>query len=536
MPLVMSQLSRRFTPITLFFLSINGIIGSGWLFAPMYAAKMAGPAAILSWVIGGFAVMMIAFTFAEISTMMPVAGGTAHIPQLSHGKLASFILSWVAWVTAIVMAPIEVMAVLQYATLFFPALMTDVGTASQLSLLGYLWAGILFLSLSIINVISYQGLVRFNFILMVFKLGVIFITVFAIMHAAYHPQNFSGLLGHTTTKAGWQGILGAVAMGGVIFAFNGFKNGVDLAGEAKNLAIAIPLSTVGSVLACLAVFLLLQVAFIGAISPDSISNGWSHLSFAGDEGPFVGLAVGLGLTWLLSLLYVNAVVSPLGAGLIYVTSTARILFAMSKMGYVPKFLSYLNKRHFPIWAIAVNFFLGMLAFLPLPGWQEMMNFLVSAMVITYAMGPIAVLCLRYSMPERKREFKIPMANVICVFAFYCCNLINYWTGWATISKLGIMLLIGLVIFTFSYLRGYVKLESKDIKPAVWIIPYLGGLVLLSYLGSFGGIGLITFGWDFLVIGVFSILVMICAVQSHLQINVSDIEEYVSKQSFVLEHA
>ncbi len=67
-------------------------------------------------------------------------------------------------------------------------------------------------------------------------------------------------------------------------------------------------------------------------------------------------------------------------GLIYVTATARILYAMCKIGYVPKFLSKLNHQHFPVWAIAVNFCLGMLAFLPLPGWQAMVNFLVSAMV------------------------------------------------------------------------------------------------------------------------------------------------------------
>lgn len=115
----MGQLSRRLSPVTLFLLSMNGIIGSGWLFAPLYAAKIAGPAAIISWMIGGVAAILIAFTFAELSTMLPVAGGTAHIPQLSHGILVSFILSWIAWITSLMLAPIEVQAVLQYAAIFF---------------------------------------------------------------------------------------------------------------------------------------------------------------------------------------------------------------------------------------------------------------------------------------------------------------------------------------------------------------------------------------------------------------------------------
>ena len=131
-----------------------------------------------------------------------------------------------------------------------------------------------------------------------------------------------------------------------MLAFNGFKSGVELAGEAKKLAIAIPLSTAGSVLTCLLLYLGLQLSFIGALNPALIKNGWQSINFTGDVGPFVGLAAALGLFWLLKLIYVNAVISPLGAGLIYVTSTARIIYAMSKIGYVPAFISRLNAQRF----------------------------------------------------------------------------------------------------------------------------------------------------------------------------------------------
>ena len=66
-------------------LSINGMVGSAWLFAPLYAAKIAGSGALIAWLIGGGATVLIALTFAELSVLMPVAGGTAQIPQLSHG-------------------------------------------------------------------------------------------------------------------------------------------------------------------------------------------------------------------------------------------------------------------------------------------------------------------------------------------------------------------------------------------------------------------------------------------------------------------
>jgi amino acid transporter len=268
------------------------------------------------------------------------------------------------------------------------------------------------LMLCVLNIISYNGLVRFNFILCLFKFGVLVLTIALIFKARFIPANFDGFGSSVTTTAGWKAIFSAVATGGIVLAFNGFKSGVEMAGEAKKLSIAIPLSTVGAVAACLLLYIGLQIAFIGAIDPALLANGWQNLSFSGDVGPLVGLAAGLGLVVLLKLLYVNSVVSPLGAGLIYVTSTARILYAMSKIGYVPAFLSRLNRQHFPVYAIAVNFVLGMMAFLPLPGWQAMVNFLVSAMVITYAMGPIALVCLRITLPEQERPFKLPAANFL----------------------------------------------------------------------------------------------------------------------------
>ncbi|OGT68349.1 MAG: hypothetical protein A3J38_08720, partial [Gammaproteobacteria bacterium RIFCSPHIGHO2_12_FULL_45_9] len=499
------KLSRRISPILLFMLSMNAIIGSGWLFAPLYAARVAGPAAIFSWIIGGVAAILISLTFAEISSMLPLSGGTAHIPQLSHGVFASFILSWIAWITSIMMAPIEVQAVLQYASLYFTSLMhaTPSGAAS-LTILGFIWAAILMLMLCLVNIFSYQGLMRFNLLIFIFKFSVMAITIFVIFHARFNPVNFNGLVSSATSMDGWKAILSAVATGGIVLAFNGFKSGVEMAGEAKNLALAIPLSTVGAVFACLLIYLGLQVCFIGALDPAAIQFGWNHLSFSGDLGPFVGLAAGLGLVMLLKLLYANSVVSPLGAGLIYVTSTARILFAMSKIGYVPAFLSKLNRHHLPMWAIAVNFAVGMLSFLPLPGWQAMVDFLIAAMVITYAMGPISLICFRLTLPDIDRPFRLPAANFICLLAFYCCNLFSYWTGWVTISKLSLVMLFGLGLFGAAYYRGNLAVTRQDVKAAKWILPYLLGLVGISYFGAFGGLNWIPFGVDFVVIALFTL--------------------------------
>ncbi|OGT43052.1 MAG: amino acid permease [Gammaproteobacteria bacterium RIFCSPHIGHO2_12_FULL_37_34] len=515
---MMMTLNRRFTPISLLMLSINGMIGSAWLFAPLYAAKIAGSAAIIAWLIGGVATAMIALTFAEVSVLFPLAGGTAQIPQLSHGTLTSFAVSWIAWLSALTMAPIEVQAILQYASTYFTSLTYLKQGVPILTATGMLWATFLMLTFCVINIASYKGLVRFNVALFLFKVIVIYIAIHTIVNTSFHTSNFSDFIPTATSLSGWQAILTAVASGGVAFAFTGFKHGVELAGETKHLTLAIPLAIVGSVVGCLILYLGLQVAFIGALHPDMLSRGWAHLGFTGDVGPFAGLAAGLGLFWLVKLLYVDAVVSPSGAGLIYVTSTARILYAMSEIGYVPRWLSYLNKQHFPVAAIMVNVALGMFLFLPLPGWQAMVSFLVSGMVISYAMGPIALLCMRMELPDEKRHFRLPMATIFCLVAFYFCNLLSYWTGWDTISKLAIAMLIGVGFFIIACLHGRLSISSLGLKSGLWIIPYLTGLVLISYLGAFGGKNMIPFGWDFVVIAIFSMIILHVAVKNRASIH------------------
>lgn len=507
------MLHRRFTPMNLLMISINGMVGSAWLFAPLYAAKLAGAGAIMAWIIGGMATAIIALTFAELSVLFPVAGGTAQIPQLSHGTFVSFIVSWVAWLSALTMAPIEVQAILQYASNYFSSLTYLKNGVPVLSGIGLAWATLLMLALSIINIVSYKGLVRFNFILFLFKVAVILLTVYALINTQFNTANFAGLAPSMLSWNGWQAILTAVASGGVAFAFTGFKHGVELAGETKRLALAIPLAIVGSVIVCLLLYMGLQVAFIGALNSHMLAQGWAKISFVGDIGPFAGLAASLGLLWLVKLLYIDAVVSPSGAGLIYVTSTARILYAMSQIGYVPRWLSYLNQQNFPVAAIMMNFVLGMFLFLPLPGWQAMVSFLVSGMVISYAMGPIALLCMRIELPDEKRYFRLPAAKWVCFLAFYFCNLLSYWTGWDTIYKLAIAIFIGLMFLTIAVLRGRVAVSALGLKSGLWMVPYLSGLILISYLGAFGGKNIITFGWDFIVIALFSTGMLYVAVKN-----------------------
>ena len=97
-----------------------------------------------------------------------MAGGSAALPALSHGRLTSFVVSWTAWLSALTMSPIEVQAILQYASLFFPSLMISHQGVTSLSSYGFMWAAALMLCFCVINISSAKGLSRINGFLFVF--------------------------------------------------------------------------------------------------------------------------------------------------------------------------------------------------------------------------------------------------------------------------------------------------------------------------------------------------------------------------------
>ena len=102
--------------------SESSIIGSGWLFGALYAAQAAGPAAIIAWVIGGVAVVILALIHAELGAMYPVSGGTARFPHFAFGTVAGMSFGFFSWLQAVTVAPIECFAVMNYGSHWWPAL------------------------------------------------------------------------------------------------------------------------------------------------------------------------------------------------------------------------------------------------------------------------------------------------------------------------------------------------------------------------------------------------------------------------------
>ncbi len=497
--------------------SIGGIIGSGWLFGPFYVAQMAGPAALISWIIGGFLMMLIALTFAELAAMLPIVGGIARFSHFSHGTFVSFTMSWCGWISSIVVAPIETMALIQYASTYFPSLTMKVGTISELSALGIFLAALLMLMMCCLNFWGIRFVTKANSSIVAFKITVPIFTALVLIYL--HPR-FSNLTQTPFAPYGLKGILEALPAAGVIFSFIGYSPAILLAGESKNPQKTIPFAIIGSLLFCIALYTLVQFAFLLALDSSALADGWSKIHFKGDSGPFAGISMNLGLVWLAILLYIDAAISPFGTALIYTAATARMNIAMSQNGYMPEWMQKLHTKHkSPLFAIGINYILGLLLFLPFPGWQEMVSFLISAFIFSYAVGPVSFFALRKILPDAERPFKLPYEKFFGLSAFYVCNLLSFWVGFNTLSKILITIVIGwgfLLSYKFFNKKKGLKLNMRE---GLWLFPYYVGLGLLSYFGTFGGgKGLIGFGWDFVVLLLFSCLIFYLAQKSKIRVS------------------
>lgn len=506
------KLQRSISSLGLLFAAVGGIVGSGWLFGPMYAAQIAGPAATVSWVLGGVLMLFIAFTFAELATTYPKAGGMVHFGSMSHGPVVSFTIGWMIWLSSVVVAPVETLALLQYAANYIPHITHMEHGVTMLTGTGVAYAAILMALMVWLNAMGAKFFSKSSTAIVTIKLVVPLLTLIVLFVIDFHKTNFTAYDGFA--PFGWKGIITALPLGGVIFSFIGYSPAIQLAGEAKNPQRAIPYAIIGAVAICIVLYVLIQTAFVGAMQPKFLAHGWAHLSFSGDAGPFAGILAAFGVTWLVVVIYADAFISPFGTAYIYTASTSRVSYALSEVGFFGKILTTLNKNNVPLKAMILNYLVGMLLFLPFHAWQAMVEFLISCFIIAYSVGPIALYVMRKRDKDTPRPFRVPFYQAICLIAFYVCNLLLMWTGWQTIQHLLMAIIIGFVIMLYKIFTDKLDKWQGQLKKSWWLAPYIVGIGVITWLSSFGGgLDVIHFGIDFVVMAVFTFIIFACAIHA-----------------------
>jgi amino acid transporter len=515
------KLRREVGLVPLFMVSAGSVIGSGWLLGTLNASEVAGPAAIVSWIIGAILLIGIALVYAELGSAYPISGGTARFTWIHAGTLGGFFCGTFSYLQAVAIAPIEVEASIGYMNAkWWHGLENSQSLLTGKGLVVGVAAMFLFTALNLLGV---KWMAEGNTVAMVWKILVPVATVILIITRAFHSSNFTA--GGGFMPYGVKGVFVALPLG-VIFALEGFEQAAQLAGEARNPKRDIPLAVVGSMLMGAALYMALQICFIGALNPHNVVHGWANpFGNAGAFGPYYTLATSVGLGWLGVVLIIDALISPGGTGLVYLATTSRLSYSLARVRFLPPVFSGIDRRGVPWFSIVFGGAFGCLLFLPFGGWAKLVGAITAASSFMYSYAPVAAVSLRKSDPDRPRPYKVPGLSIIAPFSFVVSGLIIYWSGTSNVVKLDLAVLFFLVLYAIAR-RVDPAQAPIDFKAGAFSLPWIIGLTIFSifggsYVGSYSsvfGIAIhhhLPFWWDIGAVAVFSLAVYYYAIHSRL---------------------
>lgn len=496
------KFKKNLSLLDLTFIGFGAIFGSGWLFASSRVASMAGPAGSISWIIAGVAILLLGLVYSELGGAIPRAGGIVRYPVYSHGPLVGYLMGFASLVAYSSLTAIEVEAARQYAASWWPAL-TQPGTDGSPTILGWVVQFIFLLAFFTLNFRSVKAFAKSNIAITVIKFVVPSLTIiFLLLHiktANFHIHGFAPF--------GFSGITSAISTGGVIFAYLGLHPIVTVASEAKNPQRNVPIAIILSVVLSAIVYVLLQVSFIGSIPTHMLSGGWAKVS-SQFSLPYKDLAVALGLGWLTIMIVTDAVISPSGAANVYLNTTSRLIFGWTRGGTFFKAFGKIDEKSgVPRPALWLAFILSLFWTLPFPSWGAMIAVVSNALVLTYAIAPISAYALRLNAPDLHRPFYLKGMSIIGPASFIIASFMIYWGGWSVNSwLLGSQLVMFVIYLLFKKNVPTNKVNfAQQLKSSWWIVFYYSSIIVLSYLGTYGGKSIFAGPWDQIAVAIAALI-------------------------------
>jgi amino acid transporter len=496
-----SGMQRRLGVGGLTAIGFSNIVGSGWLFAAMYAAQIAGPAALLAWLASGLLCVLVALVMVELSATRPESGGTVRWPLLSGGPLVGSVVG-VSVLLTVGGTAAEITAVLQYANRYLPWLYGG----HTLSIRGVFIAMGLAVILSVLNWYGVRLFGRLNNILTIIKIVVPLLTVAALFASGFHAGRLTSHGGFA--PYGYGGVVSALASGGIVYSVNGFQAAADFGGEARNPRRDLPRAIIAGIGLAVLLYLLLQLAFLFSVPEAKLTHGWHGVSFT---SPFGQLALILGLHWVSLLLYADAVVSPTGSAYVGVAIDARHTHALAKNGVLPRYFEAVERRFgIPRRAIWLNLLVIFAFLLPFSGWQQVVSVVGDLYLITYAAVAIAA---GVFAGRRERAGWVRGVRYLAPASFVVATLFVYWSGWHDLRIALPLTLVGTPLYFIVWRRQPPRLLWRHAARGGWVVIYLLCILVLSWLGSFAGIGVLPAPWDSVVLGTMAVLIYFVAVRS-----------------------
>ncbi len=415
-----NPMKRTLDAMKLVMLGIGAIVGAGiFVLAGTAAGASAGPAVVLSFIVGGIACACAALCYAEMAATIPISGGAYTYTYVALGEMpawliGSFILVGNSFMVAAVAVGWSgyVVSFLEQMSINLPTAFThhvgevivmNDGTTS-VGVFNLLACAIVLM----IGTVLYKGTetsALLNNIIVIIKIGVL--TSFVLIGVMYiNPENWTPFIPEhidATGQFGIQGIFGGAAI--VFLAFNGFDTVASAAQETKNPQRDLPIGIIGSLLVSMIVYVLVSGVLTGLVHYTKLNSPQS-----------MALAVNaMNMPWLAIIIKVGAICGLSSVALVMTYAIIRVTFSMSNDGLLPKSLQKIHaKNKTPhVATVVITVIIALLAgAFPLDTMAQMGNFCVITTFIVVSVLPIY---LRHKQPDLKREFMCPMLPFIPVF-------------------------------------------------------------------------------------------------------------------------
>jgi APA family basic amino acid/polyamine antiporter len=456
-------LRRELGPLALVTLGVGAVIGAGiFVLSGEVASQHAGPALTLSMVMAGVACVFAGLCYAELASMIPVAGSAYTYAYATLGELVAWIIGWdlvleyslSSSTVAVGWSGYAVILLSEMGISFPPRLTGAPGThvclpdGSHVTALFNLPAILICLALTALLVVGIRESARFNTTIVIIKVAVL--TLFVAMGIHYmNPANLHPFIPPNTGtfgSFGWSGILRGAGL--IFFAYIGFDAVSTASQEAKNPGRDIPIGILVSLAICTIIYIAVGVVMTGLV-PYQKLNVPSPLALAVQS---------TGVKWLPPIVNVGAICGISSVILVNMLAQSRIFYSMSRDGLLPPVFAKLHPRYrtphitTAITGVVIAIASGLFPISVLGQLVSMGTLLAFAIVCA------GVLVLRRIEPDTPRPFRTPGMPWVPLTGTLICVYLMSGLPLPTWIRLFVWLAIGLTIYF-----GYGRMRAAAIR-------------------------------------------------------------------------
>jgi APA family basic amino acid/polyamine antiporter len=490
-------LHRSLGALQLTLFGIGSVIGTGIFVLTAAGAQKAGPGLMLAFVIAGLVCIVAALCYAEIASMLPVAGSAYTYSYASIGEFLAWTVGWALIMEyAIASAAVSVgwsgyfsgTILREFAGVELPTWLS----AGPLALGGVegglinLPAMIIALLVTWLLIIGTSESAKFNAVLVVIKLTAL--TAFIILTLPRSEiENFNPFLPAGMFGGFGSGVGAVGAAATIFFAYVGFDSVSTAAEETRNPQRNVPIGLIGSLLICTVFYIVVAAGAVGTIGGQPIMGPGGVPFPAGSEelarqcamAEHAGKLVcsnealahvlrSIGFSGVGNMLGIAAFVALPSVILVLLFGQTRVFFVMSRDGLLPEGLSKVHPKYktpYVVTAITGAAVAVAAAFFPVGQLADISN---AGTLYAFMMVAVAVLVLRRREPGRQRKFRVPLVMLVAPLTILGCLFLFFNLPFAAMIMLPIWSAIGIVVYLLygrghSHLgRGLVEVHESEI--------------------------------------------------------------------------